>query len=209
RIRFQRSRANRVDFPYHRLHSHGLPVGGMDAQGEVPADRDLGGKGLPAHRRRMAPNPDVPSHHHKAGRPSRSAVCIGDLGMDRSGMKASRRAPAGTAVPKAESRRPDPQPKVALVTGSAKRLGRELIVRLADGGCFAWVHYLTSRKEAEEVLAEIESRGGRGALIKGDMASKRDIRSMAEKVKARSGRLDVLVNNVGIYRPGSLVGYPV
>lgn len=124
-------------------------------------------------------------------------------------MKASRRAPAGTAVPKAESRRPDPQPKVALVTGSAKRLGRELIVRLADGGCFAWVHYLTSRKEAEEVLAEIESRGGRGALIKGDMASKRDIRSMAEKVKARSGRLDVLVNNVGIYRPGSLVGYPV
>lgn len=95
------------------------------------------------------------------------------------------------------------------MTGSAKRLGREILLRLAESGCFAWVHYLSSRDEAQEVLAEIRERGGSGELIKGDIASKRDIRAMAARIKAKSGRLDVLVNNVGIYRTGSLIDYPV
>jgi 3-oxoacyl-[acyl-carrier protein] reductase len=99
-------------------------------------------------------------------------------------------------------------PKVALVTGSAKRLGRELALRLGSGGYFTWVHYLASRAEAEAVLAEIRSGGGDGALIKGDMGRKRDVAAMAAKLARVSGRLDVLVNNVGIYRTGDLLEYP-
>jgi 3-oxoacyl-[acyl-carrier protein] reductase len=99
--------------------------------------------------------------------------------------------------------------KTALVTGSAKRLGRELALRLARAGYFTWVHYLSSRREAADTLAEIGRRGGRGALVKGDMASKADIRAMAAKLKSASGRLDVLVNNVGIYRTGDVLDYPV
>jgi 3-oxoacyl-[acyl-carrier protein] reductase len=99
--------------------------------------------------------------------------------------------------------------KVALVTGSAKRLGRELALCLARAGYFTWVHYLSSRKEAEAVLAEIKASGGSGALLKGDVASKADIRAMAAKVGSVSGRLDILVNNVGIYRTGNLTDYPV
>ncbi|MDB5104525.1 MAG: hypothetical protein JWP91_2214 [Fibrobacteres bacterium] len=99
--------------------------------------------------------------------------------------------------------------KTALVTGSAKRLGRELALCLAASGHFTFVHYLTSRAEAETVLAEIESLGGRGALLKGNMASRKDIAAMAEKVRKVSGRLDVLVNNVGIYRTGDLLDYSV
>lgn len=99
--------------------------------------------------------------------------------------------------------------KAALVTGSAKRLGREMALRLAAAGYFTFVHYLASRSDAQAVLAEIEARGGRGALVKGDMASKKDIAAMAAKVKASAGRLDVLVNNVGIYRTGDLLGYGV
>lgn len=99
--------------------------------------------------------------------------------------------------------------KTALVTGSAKRLGREIALALADSGHFLFVHYLTSRGEAEAVLAEIESRGGRGTLVKGDMGSQRDIVAMAAKVKAIAGHLDVLVNNVGIYKTGDLLKYPV
>nr|MDQ2999675.1 SDR family NAD(P)-dependent oxidoreductase [Fibrobacterota bacterium] len=76
--------------------------------------------------------------------------------------------------------------KVALVTGSAKRLGREIALGLAGAGYFTWVHYLTSRPEAEGVLAEIKARGGRGGLVKGDMSSKRDIAAMAAKVGKES-----------------------
>lgn len=99
--------------------------------------------------------------------------------------------------------------RVALVTGSAKRLGREIALALAGAGYFTWVHYLTSRPEAEKVLAEIKASGGRGGLIKGDMSSKRDIAAMAAKVGKESGRLDTLVNNVGIYRTGDIAGFAV
>ena len=99
--------------------------------------------------------------------------------------------------------------KVALVTGSAKRLGSHLAQRMAQNGYFTWVHYLTSKHDAESLLAKIESQGGQGHLIKGDIASLSDIRSMANKIKAISGRLDLLVNNVGIYRTGSLLDYPI
>ena len=99
--------------------------------------------------------------------------------------------------------------KTALVTGSAKRLGRELALRLAGTGYFTWVHYQNSRAEAEQVLAEIEQKGGRGALLQGDMASQPDIRAMADEIKKGSGRLDALINNVGVYRTGNLLEYTV
>ncbi|HKP98611.1 MAG TPA: SDR family oxidoreductase [Fibrobacteria bacterium] len=99
--------------------------------------------------------------------------------------------------------------KVALVTGSAKRLGRELALRIGSLGYFTWIHYRSSRAEAAAVLAEIEAEGGRGALVKGDMASSRDVAAIAAKLGRASGRLDLLVNNVGIYLTGDLLGYRV
>lgn len=99
--------------------------------------------------------------------------------------------------------------RVALVTGSAKRLGRALALRLAGSGYHVWVHYLTSRREAEAVLAEIRAAGGDGSLLKGDMGSRGDVRAMAARLRKESGRLDALVNNVGVYRTGDLLAYPV
>lgn len=104
----------------------------------------------------------------------------------------------------------NPRPRrVALVTGSAKRLGRELALRLAANGHFTWVHWLTSKADAQGVLAEIEAMGGAGALVRGNMASRKDIAAMAARIRSVSGRLDVLVNNVGIYRTGALEAYSV
>jgi NAD(P)-dependent dehydrogenase (short-subunit alcohol dehydrogenase family) len=99
--------------------------------------------------------------------------------------------------------------KVALVTGSAKRLGRHIAERLAAEGYFTWVHYLSSRQEAAEVLRAIRAAGGDGDLAKGDVSSPKDVAAMAARVRKGSGRLDLLVNNVGIYRTGELAAFPV
>lgn len=99
--------------------------------------------------------------------------------------------------------------KVALVTGSAKRLGRAIAQRLAAEGFFTWVHYLSSRAEAAQALASIREAGGDGDLIKGDMASSKDVAAMAERVRKACGRLDLLVNNVGVYLTGDLPAYSV
>jgi 3-oxoacyl-[acyl-carrier protein] reductase len=98
---------------------------------------------------------------------------------------------------------------VALVTGSAKRLGREIALRLGALGYHVWVHYLGSKAEAEEVLAAIRGDGGSGSLVRGDMSRKSDVAGIARRVSEASGRIDVLVNNVGIYRTGNLLDYPV
>jgi NAD(P)-dependent dehydrogenase (short-subunit alcohol dehydrogenase family) len=96
---------------------------------------------------------------------------------------------------------------VAWVTGSARRLGREIALRLADRGYFVFIHYNASASEAGAVLAQVEKRGGRGALLRGDLGSPRDIARLAAEVKRKAGRLDLLVNNVGLYKPGPLLRY--
>jgi NAD(P)-dependent dehydrogenase (short-subunit alcohol dehydrogenase family) len=97
----------------------------------------------------------------------------------------------------------------ALVTGSAKRLGRAIALRLAAAGHHVWIHYLTSKREAEATLAAVEAAGGAGSLIRGDVARASDRIAMAGRIARESGRLDVLVNNVGIYRTGDLLSYPL
>ena len=99
--------------------------------------------------------------------------------------------------------------KVALVTGSAKRLGQAIAFKLASEGYFTWVHYMSSKKEAMQTLSQIVASGGEGALVKGDVASKNDIRSIVKTIKEKSGRIDVLVNNVGIYKTGKLTEFSV
>lgn len=98
---------------------------------------------------------------------------------------------------------------MALVTGSAKRLGREIALRLGARGYHVWVHYLASRLEAEDVLAAIRGEGGSGSLVRGDMSRKSDVAAIARRVGGTSGRIDLLVNNVGVYRTGNLLDYGV
>jgi 3-oxoacyl-[acyl-carrier protein] reductase len=102
--------------------------------------------------------------------------------------------------------------KTALVTGSARRLGREIALRLAGGGYFTFVHYLGSRRQAESLLETIRKRGGRGALVRGDLGDPAEVESLAVSVreelrKLKARRLDVLVNNVGVYKTGPLLEF--
>jgi 3-oxoacyl-[acyl-carrier protein] reductase len=91
------------------------------------------------------------------------------------------------------------QGKVAVVTGASKGIGASVARHLADEGAAVVVNYAASKLAAETVVAEIKAAGGRAVAVQADLARPEDARRLvAEAVKA-FGRLDVLVNNAGVY----------
>ena len=84
--------------------------------------------------------------------------------------------------------------KVALVTGAAQRLGRELALGFASAGYAVAVHYRTSLPRAEETAGEIRRRGAEADLFPADLADPLAPRALVEAVLARFGRLDTLVH---------------
>jgi NAD(P)-dependent dehydrogenase (short-subunit alcohol dehydrogenase family) len=89
--------------------------------------------------------------------------------------------------------------KVALVTGAGKRIGRSVALRLASDGADVVVNYLHSREEAEAVAGEIRALGRRAAAIHADVTRKAEVDAMFAAVEREFGRLDVLVNNTGMF----------
>jgi NAD(P)-dependent dehydrogenase (short-subunit alcohol dehydrogenase family) len=90
---------------------------------------------------------------------------------------------------------------VALVTGAAKRIGRSVALRLASGGANVVVNYRSSEEEAEEVVAQISAGGKRAMAIQADVARRADVLALFAAVEREFGRLDVLVNNAGLFFP--------
>ena len=99
--------------------------------------------------------------------------------------------------------------KEVLITGAAKRLGRDLAIHLGKQGFFVWIHYNNSKKEAEEVLKLINSSDGVGELIQGDISQYLQAKSIANKIKLKGGSLNVLINNVGKYSTGDITKFSI
>jgi NAD(P)-dependent dehydrogenase (short-subunit alcohol dehydrogenase family) len=107
--------------------------------------------------------------------------------------------------------------QVALVTGAAKRIGRSIALRLAQDGAAIAVNYATSKAEAESLVREIEGihrdsklrrrrgkskgRGGRAVAIQADVSRRAGVKKLFAAVEREFGRLDILVNNSGIFFP--------
>jgi NAD(P)-dependent dehydrogenase (short-subunit alcohol dehydrogenase family) len=89
--------------------------------------------------------------------------------------------------------------QVALVTGAAKRIGRDIALRLAADGADVVVNYMSSKADADSLLREIQDRGRRGVAIQADVARRVDVRRIFATIDAEFGRLDILVNNAGIF----------
>lgn len=90
-------------------------------------------------------------------------------------------------------------PPVALVTGGARRIGRAISLGLADAGHDIVVNYNRSAREADEVVALVESMGRRAIAVEGDVSRAADVEAVAAATRDRFGRLDVLVNNASIF----------
>ena len=96
--------------------------------------------------------------------------------------------------------------KVAVVTGASKGIGASIAKHLAAEGATVVVNYASSKAGAEKVVAEIKSNGGKAVSVQGDVAKKADIDRLFDETKKAFGRLDLLVNNAGIYEFGPLEG---
>ena len=89
--------------------------------------------------------------------------------------------------------------KVAVVTGASKGIGAAIAGRLADEGASVVVNYASSKEGADRVVAQIKGKGGKAVAVQANVARKADIQRLFAETKATFGRLDVLVNNAGIY----------
>lgn len=85
----------------------------------------------------------------------------------------------------------------ALVTGASRGIGRAIAERLAQRGCRVAVHYQKNRAAAEDVIASLPGMGHRAFAA--DLASAGDVERLWVEVTAAFGRIDVVVNNAGIY----------
>jgi len=87
--------------------------------------------------------------------------------------------------------------RVALVTGAAKRIGRSIALELAERGADVVVNYRSSKKEAEQVAAEIGKMGRRAAAVQADVSRRTEVGRLVAETEKLFGRLDMLVNNTG------------
>jgi pteridine reductase len=95
--------------------------------------------------------------------------------------------------------------QVALVTGSAKRLGRAMALRLAEEGADVVIHHRSSMTEAQSAVAEIERLGRRAAAIAADLNNIAEIRRLFDETAKHFGRLDILINSAANFLPASII----
>jgi NAD(P)-dependent dehydrogenase (short-subunit alcohol dehydrogenase family) len=95
--------------------------------------------------------------------------------------------------------------KTALVTGASRGIGRASALALAQAGAQVLVHYSSSEKEADAVVAEIRAAAGKAEKVGADLRKADGAHSLAKQVRAIVGdRLDILVANAGISKSATI-----
>jgi len=96
---------------------------------------------------------------------------------------------------------------VVLVTGSARRLGREIALHLGARGWDVAVHYRQSAAEAQAVVGQLQSAGARAAAFATDLADEAACRALLPAVAGHFGRVDAVVNNASLFEYDDAAGF--
>ena len=89
--------------------------------------------------------------------------------------------------------------KVALVTGASKGIGAAIATALAAEGASVVVNYASSREGAEAVVNRIKQAGGTAVAVRGDVSQQAEAKALVDAAVQQFGKLDILVNNSGVY----------
>ena len=89
--------------------------------------------------------------------------------------------------------------KVAVVTGASKGIGAAIAVSLGAEGAAVVVNYASSKTGADKVVAAITGAGGKAIAVQADVSKQADISKLFSETKKAFGKVDVLVNNAGVY----------
>lgn len=90
--------------------------------------------------------------------------------------------------------------KVILITGGSRGIGHATAVMAARAGAKVAIHYGKRLDAAEEVRTEIEQAGGTALVVRANIASRDEVFAMVERVTDAFGRIDIVVNNAGIWK---------
>lgn len=93
----------------------------------------------------------------------------------------------------------DLQGKVALVTGSARRVGKGIMLGFAKAGAHVIIHHGASPEEAEQAADEARAFGVRAFVVQADLADSAQIRPAVEAAAGQFGRLDIVVNSASVF----------
>ena len=91
--------------------------------------------------------------------------------------------------------------KTALVTGGAKRIGRVMCKYLVEEGWSICIHYLNSKKEADETLETINKLGGKAFKLKANLNNENETRELFNLAEKTIGPIGLLINNASIFYP--------
>lgn len=94
--------------------------------------------------------------------------------------------------------------KAALVTGGARRIGRAVALRLAQAGANVAITYRNSKQEAEQTAGRLEALGVQSMVFACDLRQEESVRMAVATVAAHFGRLDIVVNNAGVFEQAPL-----
>lgn len=94
--------------------------------------------------------------------------------------------------------------KVALVTGASRGLGKEIALHLADAGATIIVNYHKSSPQADKVVNQITTAGGKAFAIQADVSNEVEVQTLFTKTREIAGSVDILINNAGVNPTRSL-----
>ncbi len=90
--------------------------------------------------------------------------------------------------------------KIALVTGGAHRVGREIAIALAHAGCHLAIHYHNAEKAAKETASTVEALGVNAAIFRSDLRALNQIEGLFRLIDSEIGPLDFLINSAAIMK---------